>query len=417
MKVEFIPLQTMSVCGQTLRHTISTINILIFKLLASEEGSLDDLAVKKCATVVQPLIFCVIAQPHMFFTCSSGEQRFETSVYDASIAISPKTHLITSSDGLHIPIEQDYKLHIFKTKPGDPNKLGIPPSLITITVKDFLTSQIGVVVKIERPFKLSYSEILRNEFDRIFNVLYEASGIDELNSLLKSPQTSKRKTPNNDDDKEESFNESIKQIRQVLGYISILEVHTKQMIAELVITSKEKQEMLFGMFESHSKFKMESVTKEATQNMLNQIDSEVSLRKIFIRTISQKKNYNLLAPLTVSLDSIWTWTNNEIDTPNINFQILVNPLTLYISPRNVEFVEEFVQFIRKFNKSKIKLNTEYEKEEQNCMNMAETTKSSRIAEQHYVDDLRAGILFHTLKLTNCTIPILPFPHHVYLRSL
>ena len=68
----------MSVCGQTLRHTISTINKLIFKLLASEEGSLDDLAVKKCATVVQPLIFCVIAQPHMFFTCSSGEQRFES---------------------------------------------------------------------------------------------------------------------------------------------------------------------------------------------------------------------------------------------------------------------------------------------------------------------------------------------------
>ena len=380
---------------------------------ASEEGSIsvDDLAIKKSdATVVQPLAFCVIVQPHMFITCSSGDQKFETSVYDASIAISPRTHLMSSSDGLHIPTERDYKIPVFKTRQGNPNKLGIPPSLITITIKDFLLdSKMTIGAKIQRPFKLTLSEMLQEELEYICKTISQASGVEELNLLLKGCDDIKCMDDEEEEEKAKQ-NDFTDEIRHLLKYISVIDIETTQMVIELIITSavkKEKHEMLLGMFASHTKIKMYSddlmIESTSDNNSLKKVNSNISLNKIFIRTIHEKKTYDLMSPLSFKLNSSYTWMEKG-KLPLTNLQLIINHLTLFASPHNIMIVQEYVRFFNhRYNDTTSSSPDQKCGEESKNLNYIATSaknnnsaSSSKMTEQHYVDDLRAGA-FHVIE--------------------
>ena len=353
---------------------------------ASEESECD-FTVTKPAKLIQPLVYCVVAQPHIFLTCSSGEQRFESSIYDASVAISPKSHLITSSDGWHIPREQDFKLPIFKTKQGDPNRLGIPPSLCTITLRDFLSPQMAVMIKVERPLKLCLSETLAEEVDRIVKVIVDACGIQELNSLLASPKTSQKN----------ASKESFSVFSQSLAQVSTVEVQTAQIIAELAITlqkeeSTVKEELLFGMFKSQAAFK---VFFDITDRKLNKIDSETTFSKVFLRTIHQRKNHSFMSPMTFSCNSSLTWVSENV-LPVVILQIMTNHLTIQISPRNISVVQNFANFFNRLSKT----STGAKEEQPNAVDvntLIAVKKNAKFVEQHYVDDLRAGA-FHLVEI-------------------
>ena len=76
-----------------------------------EEGSVEepsDLIVK-----IFPLACCVVKQPHMFISYTKPRKhRFEISVYDASLNMSPVNYFITCG-GHRVPGILDYQNQLF----------------------------------------------------------------------------------------------------------------------------------------------------------------------------------------------------------------------------------------------------------------------------------------------------------------
>ncbi|CAM1300415.1 Uncharacterised protein g2705 [Pycnogonum litorale] len=103
-----------------------------------------------------PFVFILFSQPHTYLQCHPCSQKLEMSCFDLSLSGSHGFRPLPA-DRL-IPKKSDFKVSWIETKAGKPNKVtGIPPSLFTLTVIDFIHKSGKVNIRIERPVKFNIS--------------------------------------------------------------------------------------------------------------------------------------------------------------------------------------------------------------------------------------------------------------------
>jgi vacuolar protein sorting-associated protein 13B len=385
---------------------------------ASEEESCDDHAVaskNKFIVVIHPLIHCTVSQPHLFVKCSSSEQKIEGSCYDASIHLSPSSYFITCSGGHHVPGRQDFPCSLFSTKPGElDKKSGIPPSLVTVSAKNFLVDIAIVEGKIERPIKVNLNLRLAQELNRITGEIGQSCGFEEISHLLGRSQQKQVKETAAAATAAEPL---ITRIRHQVAGISGVNLSTKQIVFSANpndnIQNKKANsiELLFGLFGCTASINFKSKFIEHS-DIVMQCDVRLRFDRIMSRTSFEGINHKLLGPwnLTSKLECIWV---ND-DLPHITTTVSSEVLNIEIGPESLLAISATLNTFAKDPIDKAVVDDSSKEDVVDIIVSGAGSGNKCSNEQHYIDDLRAGA-FQFVD-TGSGANILPKPYQVVFNN-
>uniref|UniRef100_A0A8C2Y556 Vacuolar protein sorting 13 homolog B n=1 Tax=Coturnix japonica TaxID=93934 RepID=A0A8C2Y556_COTJA len=106
---------------------------------------------------LQPFLYLVVSQPSVLLSCHHRKQKIEVSVFDAGLKGVASDYKCTDP-GKTLPEALDYCKIWLQTVAGEVDaKSGIPPSLITVQIKDFLNGPADINVDICKPLKANLS--------------------------------------------------------------------------------------------------------------------------------------------------------------------------------------------------------------------------------------------------------------------
>ncbi|XP_052603573.1 intermembrane lipid transfer protein VPS13B isoform X5 [Peromyscus californicus insignis] len=87
---------------------------------------------------LHPFLYLIVSQPSLLLSCHHRKQRVEISIFDAMLKGVASDYKCTDP-GKTLPEALDYNTVWLQTVPGETDsKSGIPPSLVTLQIKDFL---------------------------------------------------------------------------------------------------------------------------------------------------------------------------------------------------------------------------------------------------------------------------------------
>ena len=103
-----------------------------------------------------PVLYMYFSQPHSLLSLERRAQKLELSCYDLVLKGAKPGYTMLDMGGNYIPEPLDYTVHWIDTKPGRPDdKTGIPPSLYTFRVSDFLSGGAAASLVLARPLRLN----------------------------------------------------------------------------------------------------------------------------------------------------------------------------------------------------------------------------------------------------------------------
>ncbi|KAM6171919.1 intermembrane lipid transfer protein VPS13B isoform 2-T2 [Erethizon dorsatum] len=106
---------------------------------------------------LEPFLYFIVSQPSLLLSCHHRKQRVEISIFDAVLKGVASDYKCTDP-GKTLPEGLDYSIVWLQTVPGETDsKSGIPPSLITLQVKDFLNGPADISLDISKPLKMNLS--------------------------------------------------------------------------------------------------------------------------------------------------------------------------------------------------------------------------------------------------------------------
>ncbi|XP_071444845.1 intermembrane lipid transfer protein VPS13B-like [Hetaerina americana] len=121
----------------------------------SEEGSIEDAPTGSVSYYVQPLLHWFVTEPHAVLSLGSSSQKFQLSIFDVGVRTSGSGYVVQGGGQKLIPRQEDFHVQILETKSGERHpKTGIPPSFLTITWTDILSSSGQMKLEVGRPMKL-----------------------------------------------------------------------------------------------------------------------------------------------------------------------------------------------------------------------------------------------------------------------
>ncbi|XP_036731897.2 intermembrane lipid transfer protein VPS13B isoform X2 [Manis pentadactyla] len=107
--------------------------------------------------LLEPFLYFVMSQPSLLLSCHHRKQRVEISIFDAVLKGVSSDYKCTDP-GKTLPEALDYCTVWLQTVPGEiDSKSGIPPSLVTLQIKDFLNGPADINLDIAKPLKANLS--------------------------------------------------------------------------------------------------------------------------------------------------------------------------------------------------------------------------------------------------------------------
>nr|XP_012617469.1 vacuolar protein sorting-associated protein 13B isoform X4 [Microcebus murinus] len=92
---------------------------------------------------LEPFLYFIVSQPSLLLSCHHRKQRVEISIFDAVLK-GVASDYKCSDPGKTLPEVLDYCTVWLQTVPGEiDSKSGIPPSLVTLQIKDFLNGPVA----------------------------------------------------------------------------------------------------------------------------------------------------------------------------------------------------------------------------------------------------------------------------------
>ncbi|XP_048068541.1 intermembrane lipid transfer protein VPS13B isoform X5 [Ursus arctos] len=117
---------------------------------------------------LEPFLYFIVSQPSLLLSCHHRKQRVEISIFDAVLKGVASDYKCTDL-GKTLPEALDYCTVWLQTVPGEiDSKSGIPPSLVTLQIKDFLNGPADINLDISKPLKANLSF---TKLDQINNLL------------------------------------------------------------------------------------------------------------------------------------------------------------------------------------------------------------------------------------------------------
>nr|XP_060467555.1 intermembrane lipid transfer protein VPS13B isoform X5 [Panthera onca] len=106
---------------------------------------------------LEPFLYFIVSQPSLLLSCHHRKQRVEMSIFDAVLKGVASDYKCTDP-GKTLPESLDYCTVWLQTVPGEiDSKSGIPPSLVTLQIKDFLNGPADINLDISKPLKANLS--------------------------------------------------------------------------------------------------------------------------------------------------------------------------------------------------------------------------------------------------------------------
>ncbi|XP_043921582.1 vacuolar protein sorting-associated protein 13B [Protopterus annectens] len=133
---------------------------------------------------LEPFVYLIISQPSVLLSCHHRKQKVELSVFDAVLK-GVATDYNCTDPGKTLPEALDYTALWLQTAAGEvDSKTGIPPPLLSLHIRDFLSGPVEIGLKLSRPLKASLS------LDRVDQVVKFIKKIHMLNEHETSMRTS-----------------------------------------------------------------------------------------------------------------------------------------------------------------------------------------------------------------------------------
>ncbi|XP_006859246.1 PREDICTED: vacuolar protein sorting-associated protein 13B isoform X2 [Chrysochloris asiatica] len=106
---------------------------------------------------LEPFLYLIVSQPSLLLSCHHRKQRVEVSIFDAVLKGVASDYKCTDP-GKTLPEALDYCTVWLQTVPGEiDSRSGIPPSLVTLQIKDFLNGPADINLDISKPLKANLS--------------------------------------------------------------------------------------------------------------------------------------------------------------------------------------------------------------------------------------------------------------------
>lgn len=126
----------------------------------------------------------IVSQPSLLLSCHHRKQRVEVSIFDAMLKGVPSDYTCTDP-GKTLPEASDYNIVWLQTVPGETDsKSGIPPSLVTLHIKDFLNGPADIYLDVSKPLKANLS------FTKLDQINHFLKKIKKAHSSAHSKETS-----------------------------------------------------------------------------------------------------------------------------------------------------------------------------------------------------------------------------------
>ncbi|XP_023373239.1 vacuolar protein sorting-associated protein 13B isoform X1 [Otolemur garnettii] len=133
---------------------------------------------------LEPFLYFIVSQPSLLVSCHHRKQRVEISIFDAVLK-GVASDYKCSDPGKTLPEPLDYCSVWLQTVPGEiDSKSGIPPSLVTLQIKDFLNGPADINLDISKPLKANLS------FTKLDQLNHFLKKIKSAHDLAHSKETS-----------------------------------------------------------------------------------------------------------------------------------------------------------------------------------------------------------------------------------
>lgn len=125
---------------------------------------------------LHPFLYLVVSQPSLILSCHHRKQRAEVSVFDAVLKGVAPDYKCTDP-GKTLPEALDYNTVWLQTVPGETDcKSGIPASLLTLQIKDFLNGPADITLDVSKPLKANLSFTRLDQINHFVKKIKKAHG-------------------------------------------------------------------------------------------------------------------------------------------------------------------------------------------------------------------------------------------------
>ncbi|XP_012498983.1 PREDICTED: vacuolar protein sorting-associated protein 13B [Propithecus coquereli] len=126
---------------------------------------------------LEPFLYLIVSQPSLLLSCHHRKQRVEISIFDAVLK-GVASDYKCSDPGKTLPEVLDYCTVWLQTVPGEiDSKSGIPPSLVTLQIKDFLNGPADINLDISKPLKANLSFTKLDQINHFLKKIKSAHGL------------------------------------------------------------------------------------------------------------------------------------------------------------------------------------------------------------------------------------------------
>ncbi|XP_063419366.1 intermembrane lipid transfer protein VPS13B-like [Mytilus trossulus] len=265
---------------------------------------------------VDPFLYVYISQPHTVLSCHQSQQKFEMSCYDVVVKGSSlqSAHL----DMKTIPETTDFNVYWFETRPGKPHpKTGIPPSLYTLKIEDFLIGPAIIHLRLDRPLKVNFS------LDKIDHVKHFISEIvPQTKSSERPPRTEKTTTEHAPDP-----------FQAILSKVSKFDLYTDQ-----VIVAMETGDKNHGITGSLDWLSLETNFNHNKIGKTMEVYINMHLKNATVKTSFEKLSRTLIQPFGITIETdiqLYSDIDQDVTSPRSVVTLTTGLLSVLIGQEHI----------------------------------------------------------------------------------
>uniref|UniRef100_A0AAR2LI31 Vacuolar protein sorting 13 homolog B n=1 Tax=Pygocentrus nattereri TaxID=42514 RepID=A0AAR2LI31_PYGNA len=312
--------------------------------------------------LLQPFFFLQLAQPSALLSCHQRRQRLELSLFD--VTLKGVTNNYTCLDaGKSLPESLDYSVFWLQTVAGEADsRTGIPPPLLSLCIRDFLSGPAEMKVTLCRPLKvnptLAKLEQIKSFWRKIFA---EGSYTPDTTFCTLQPSASSIHTPSHSAKQDERTTVSPSIPSQLAGALQTLapfhkiSLQTVQMVVVMETESHPSRPSLtFSVCSVTGSLNMKSGQKPLGKyTIMVHLSTLMCIMNIFLSTVlTRERSRVFVGPFSCSVELDARWCRHsgsptpEVGPPRILLDIKGGLLQVFWGQEHyncLTLIQEYLQ--------------------------------------------------------------------------